>query len=136
MTFLRNITNLILVGDVPNLAVGTHQIEDMVTHIYDSYDERPNDWEHLIEELNGKTYIYSGIEGDKKKVNGEEMTAGERRYNLGWKADAHKNIPAYRSLYRQFPDSEWFVMIDDDTFFDFDNFNVLVSNLDPLVIIF
>lgn len=40
----------------------------------------------------------------------------------GWKIDAHKNLPGFKKLYNKFPNAEWYIMIDDDTY-------LLVENL-------
>jgi hypothetical protein len=34
----------------------------------------------------------------------------------GWKSDAHKNLPGFKELHRQFPDAKWYIMIDDDSY--------------------
>ena len=36
--------------------------------------------------------------------------------SAGWKSDAHKNLPGFRTLYETFPKAKWYIMIDDDTY--------------------
>jgi hypothetical protein len=47
--------------------------------------------------------------------------------SLGWKSDAHKNLPGFKLLYDAHPNADWFIMLDDDTFMLFEN---LVDYLD------
>lgn len=35
---------------------------------------------------------------------------------MGWKTDAHKNLPGFRILREKFPDAKWYIMLDDDTY--------------------
>jgi hypothetical protein len=36
--------------------------------------------------------------------------------SVGWKTDAHKNLPGFRLLNQKFPTAKWYIMIDDDTY--------------------
>ena len=41
--------------------------------------------------------------------------------SAGWRADAHKNLPGFRLMWNRFPNAEWFVMIDDESYLFLDN---------------
>ncbi|ORZ33920.1 hypothetical protein BCR44DRAFT_118307 [Catenaria anguillulae PL171] len=51
--------------------------------------------------------------------------------SMGWKNDAHKNIPAIRELVNRYPGAEWYVMIDDDTYVFMENLNRVLHPLNP-----
>lgn len=44
--------------------------------------------------------------------------------------DAHKNIPAFERMWKEYPDKEWYIMLDDDTYFNFVNLEVFLSGYD------
>ncbi|KAJ3307523.1 hypothetical protein HDU76_004597 [Blyttiomyces sp. JEL0837] len=50
----------------------------------------------------------------------------------GWKLDAHKNLPGLQILYQRFPDADWYLMIDDDSYMFFDNLDRGVMGLKSL----
>ncbi|KAJ3076324.1 hypothetical protein HDU98_004308 [Podochytrium sp. JEL0797] len=52
--------------------------------------------------------------------------------NEGWRADAHKNLPAFVLLYNTFPDAEWYIMIDDDSYLFLESLHRLTQPLNPL----
>ncbi|GAO52675.1 hypothetical protein G7K_6746-t1 [Saitoella complicata NRRL Y-17804] len=62
---------------------------------------------------------------------GERRTATVREEEDGWTRDAHKNLPGFRILYEQFPDKDWFMMIDDDTYIFTQNLHDITHYLDP-----
>lgn len=49
----------------------------------------------------------------------------------GWECDKYKNLPILEHAVRNYPDMEWFVMIDDDTYVFMENLANLLSKLDP-----
>ncbi|KAJ3411057.1 hypothetical protein HDV05_002848 [Chytridiales sp. JEL 0842] len=49
----------------------------------------------------------------------------------GWKKDAHKNLPGLRLLYEKYPDADWYLMIDDDTYVFMENLEFHLQNFDP-----
>lgn len=52
---------------------------------------------------------------EKGKSEHEDTRTGGGTQS-GWQADADKNLPGFVSLWNKFADSDWFLMIDDDTF--------------------
>lgn len=72
--------------------------------------------------------VCSGLYNVKQR-RGEEIVPDED--SIGWKNDAHKNLPGYRALYQKFPNAEWFVMIDDDTYVFLDNLQTFLKKHDP-----
>jgi hypothetical protein len=53
--------------------------------------------------------------------------------SIGWKSDAHKNFPGFKSLYKSFPNASWYVMLDDDTYLNMKNLDHHLSQFDPLL---
>ncbi|KAI8853722.1 hypothetical protein BC829DRAFT_382001 [Chytridium lagenaria] len=53
--------------------------------------------------------------------------------SLGWKLDAHKNLPGFEYLYKTYPDADWYIMIDDDSYVFFDNLERYLRDMDPAV---
>ncbi|KAI8611228.1 hypothetical protein BC830DRAFT_677147 [Chytriomyces sp. MP71] len=51
--------------------------------------------------------------------------------NEGWRVDAHKNLPAFKLLHQTFPEADWFMMIDDDTYVFIDSLKKYLSKFDP-----
>jgi hypothetical protein len=50
--------------------------------------------------------------------------------SVGWKSDAHKNFPGFRSLRNTFPNASWYIMIDDDTYLYMANLDKFLSGYD------
>ncbi|KAJ3227485.1 hypothetical protein HDU81_006703, partial [Chytriomyces hyalinus] len=44
------------------------------------------------------------------------VVPGQKAKTKGWTLDAHKNLPAFRLLYNKFPNADWYIMIDDDSY--------------------
>lgn len=51
--------------------------------------------------------------------------------SLGWKSDAHKNLPGFRELYNRYPKADWYIMLDDDTYLLKSNLVQLLESYDP-----
>ncbi|KAJ3021813.1 hypothetical protein HKX48_007696 [Thoreauomyces humboldtii] len=117
MTYLKPVRNLVLIGD------GTAQVGDrvMIDVIGDTYGRREED-----PILNGK-----GPQPRRSAKAGTGDAVAPDEGSQGWKADGHKNLPGFRELYRRFPDAEWYLMIDDDTYVFLDNLSDRLSMYDP-----
>ncbi|KAJ3295501.1 hypothetical protein HDU79_009014 [Rhizoclosmatium sp. JEL0117] len=51
--------------------------------------------------------------------------------NEGWVSDAHKNLPGFALLYKEFPEAEWFLMIDDDSYVFVENLHKYLKQFNP-----
>ncbi|KAI8826507.1 hypothetical protein BJ741DRAFT_630874 [Chytriomyces cf. hyalinus JEL632] len=54
----------------------------------------------------------------------------EQGHNSNDTTDAHKNLPGFRLLFEKFPDADFFMMIDDDTYVFLDNLQRYLSRYD------
>ncbi|KAJ3246243.1 hypothetical protein HDU77_009026 [Chytriomyces hyalinus] len=59
------------------------------------------------------------------------VVPGQKAKTKGWTLDAHKNLPAFRLLYNKFPNADWYIMIDDDSYIFLDNLRHFLSKRDP-----
>ena len=76
-------------------------------------------------------YINSNtIEKQIHNVYSRPNKTKRSKKQTGWQSDAHKNLPGFKLLFETYPDSEWFLMIDDDTFIYTDNILDMVNSLD------
>lgn len=119
LTYLSKLKNMIIIGEAPHVFVGNHEMVDVYTHLYDNLTETKTSKRHVRDSLQKRTSTNSKSES-KPDEN-----------SLGWKSDAHKNLPGFRELYARFPEAEWFLMLDDDTFVFFDNLKELLSAYNP-----
>ncbi|KAJ3042522.1 hypothetical protein HDV00_007056 [Rhizophlyctis rosea] len=53
----------------------------------------------------------------------------EDKSALGWRSDAHKNLPGLRELWSRFPDAKWYFMVDDDTYVFWENMRLALSTI-------
>ncbi|KAI8589466.1 hypothetical protein BDZ88DRAFT_462109 [Geranomyces variabilis] len=116
MSYLKPVRNLIMIGD------GEMQVGDrvMIDVIGDAAGEKRDA---------GINFPNDSASNSGKNRNAEAVLVDES--SQGWKADGHKNLPGFRELWNRFPDAEWFVMIDDDTYVFFDNLADRLSIYDP-----
>ncbi|KAJ3278619.1 hypothetical protein HK104_002168 [Borealophlyctis nickersoniae] len=225
MTFLRDVRNLVIIGETPNMRVGDFEVADVFTDLYTELDkknaEKESEKKKLVtqfkkvegEETSGKADGKKGSEeqagakgsGEKKR---EENKKGEQAVSeskadpqpasgnaeirnqnhqkremveddavvindipillartpatpepdrrlfaradapvrkekdngeavkvdntaQGWRADAHKNLPGFRELWKRFPNAEWYMMIDDDSYVFLDNLEHFLKTYDP-----
>ena len=49
----------------------------------------------------------------------------------GWKLDAWKNLPGFKIMQDQYPKSDFFAMLDDDTYLFVNNIETHLKTLDP-----
>jgi hypothetical protein len=50
--------------------------------------------------------------------------------NEGWNEDSNNNLQSYRLLYQTYPDVEWYIMIDDDTYLFMANLDYFLNSYD------
>ncbi|KAJ3386734.1 hypothetical protein HDU92_002323 [Lobulomyces angularis] len=113
LTFLKDIKNVLFIGETGNVTLGDTVVEDVCSDLYDNLP-KPLYWEETMSTLKQKKESFQNI----------NSPPGEK--NLGWKLDAHKNLPGFVKLYTKFPNAKWYIMIDDDTY-------LFMSNLDAVL---
>ncbi|KAJ3037286.1 hypothetical protein HK097_003552 [Rhizophlyctis rosea] len=55
----------------------------------------------------------------------------EDKSAIGWRSDAHKNLPGFRELWQRYPDAKWFIMVDDDTYIFWENLRLALDKFNP-----
>ncbi|KAL6633164.1 hypothetical protein U3516DRAFT_617341 [Neocallimastix sp. 'constans'] len=131
-SYPRYIRNKIIVGEKPGYRIGNYTMHDVCTPTYGEIKE---------------TYWSKGKkEGAEKKDNSEKVDAKKddkkdsddinqgRKQNfdkLGWQLDVYKNIPAFKLLYDTYPNAEWYMMVDDDTYVFLSNLKKRLSFYNP-----
>ena len=120
VTFLSNVNNLVLVGDSPKLNVGSKSVVDVLSDILEEMQARKNPSKEKVKDISKRLYKRANTEASK-----------QNNASLGWKTDTHKNLPAYRLLYDTYPNAQWYMMIDDDTYVFMDNLVDSLSKFDP-----
>ncbi|KAJ8327021.1 hypothetical protein QVD99_005110 [Batrachochytrium dendrobatidis] len=124
LTFVEPIKNAIIIAEAGGVNVGRYDVVDVYTGLYKSLNES-DPLEALLQAPKQAT----PAKNTKPTAQSDSVVPDQN--SLGWKADAHKNLPGFRALYNKFPNAEWFVMLDDDTYMFFDNLLNMVSDLDP-----
>lgn len=144
-TFLRHVKNWILIGETPGMFVGERPIIDVYSSLY----SEPPFPDHLGAHA-GHGPNASFARAPKMSLS-ESGGAGHRRllkrHNEGghkekdaivpdnsaegWKKDAHKNLPGFVHLWNNFPNADWYFMIDDDTYLFLENVVKAVEGLNP-----
>ncbi|KAJ3272991.1 hypothetical protein HDV01_004897 [Terramyces sp. JEL0728] len=122
LTFLAPVRNVLMIGEAPGVAVGDIPMIDVVTHLYDGVELPPE----KKRKKKPKT--------KKKKVDGQEIVVEEivpDEASEGWKSDAHKNLPGFRQLYQHYPNADWYIMIDDDTYVFMENLHFRLAHFKP-----
>ncbi|KAL7909386.1 glycosyltransferase family 31 protein [Trichoderma velutinum] len=61
----------------------------------------------------------------------DEDKASELGQGFGWELDALKFIAGMELAYKQIPEKQWYIILDDDTFFIEPSLHLLLSHLDP-----
>lgn len=124
MTFLAPVRDrMVIIGDAAGVFVADVEMVDVVT----AGQRNENSGYVSVPKM-----IRDATEGRQLvKRTVAEVVPDET--SKGWKSDAQKNIPGFRVLYEKFPDAEWYIMIDDDTYVLMDNLKEALDNLDPMV---
>lgn len=121
LTFLTDVQNVILIGEAPGVRVGQREMVDVYTGLYD----KPN----------VKTELSSGLAQMPMLIKRNTSSVADSvvpdEGSDGWKADAHKNLPGFKVLHDRFPNADWYLMIDDDTYLFKENLKALLSQYDP-----
>ncbi|KAJ1555106.1 hypothetical protein HK405_003222 [Cladochytrium tenue] len=116
LTFLRHVQNFVVIGEAPGIRVGDLAVVDVYTGQYEASlarnESRCNKGSHLLR-------------------RGDQITADAS--SIGWQRDAHKNLPGLRVLHDRFPEADWYLMIDDDSYVFLDNLLGYLDTQDPAV---
>ncbi|KAJ3052120.1 hypothetical protein HDU99_008244, partial [Rhizoclosmatium hyalinum] len=132
LTFLSEVENLILIGDT-TVKVGGREVLDVYTDVYAKTLRKLG----IVDVSESETFKrnFDGNEDTKKKLTakgqGQRVVSGQDVNGNGWKADAHKNLPGLQVLAEKYPDADWYLMIDDDTYVVFDNLVSYLETKDP-----
>ncbi|KAI8844795.1 hypothetical protein BC829DRAFT_400046 [Chytridium lagenaria] len=128
VTFLKKINNLVVIGESPGVHIGDHPMIDVYTGIYDLIDKRFAEKDAAARSASGEKVKRSRVLIKRDPKDAAVVAAEDSR---GWKLDAHKNIPGYEYLYRRYPNADWFIMIDDDSYVFFDNLDRYLKGKNP-----
>ncbi|KAJ3072669.1 hypothetical protein HK102_006185, partial [Quaeritorhiza haematococci] len=125
-----------MIGEAPGVAVGDIPMVDVYTGLYSrnqttSQQSRgghltPTPSSSILTPTSAATKDRRPSSGNSKAT--EEVVPNEK--SQGWKLDAHKNLPGFRELWRRFPDAEWYMMFDDDTYLFLPNLDRFLSQFD------
>ncbi|KAJ3114183.1 hypothetical protein HDU96_002449 [Phlyctochytrium bullatum] len=148
VTFLKKIKNLVIIGESPGVHIGDHPMVDVYTGVYDLVDKRLSAKKEKDDSEKQKLNQKNSTPKDGAAADDDEADAKPPKRNRrlvprkeaavvpaedsrGWKLDAHKNIPGYEYMYRKFPNADWYIMIDDDSYVFFDNLERYLRNKNP-----
>ncbi|KAJ3193379.1 hypothetical protein HK101_004933 [Irineochytrium annulatum] len=130
VTFLSHVRNIIIIGESAGVFLGGRPVADVYSNVYDRAQKRVN----LKKANNGTAAGEVPLAAPVKppmiarraldKIKNVESS-------LGWKLDAHKNLPGFQLLYTTYPDADWYVMIDDDTYLFMTNLDNFLKGKDP-----
>ncbi|KAJ3283078.1 hypothetical protein HDU76_008535, partial [Blyttiomyces sp. JEL0837] len=191
LTFLKDVQNLILIGEQTGVHVGEYEMVDVYTGVYEAARERlmkkngsriftsdvsgvgsetvtsTDDKARPAKErrdadsnldldqvryrvIGGSTtiaeimptmVISSTLKGSRSDIDGTLSNNNHRHHSqksspnessLGWILDAHKNLPGFSTLFTRFPNANWYLMIDDDTYLSLENLDKMLESYDPL----
>ncbi|KAJ1555098.1 hypothetical protein HK405_003255, partial [Cladochytrium tenue] len=141
LTFLRGFENLAIIGEAPGISVGDQDVVDVYTGQYEAAVERNKTLAAASAAAAPTGKDKASVSAANKPVTHllrrDDDEAAEKVTvdwsSTGWKLDAHKNLPGIRLLRERFPDANWYLMIDDDTYVFLDNLMDFVATRDPAV---
>ncbi|KAI9335702.1 hypothetical protein BDR26DRAFT_1009155 [Obelidium mucronatum] len=82
---------------------------------------------HKFQELSGADVLEGFLPKQEvrprrvRRGDSERVEGGQDTWSAGWAADAHKNLPGFKILFKQFPNADWYLMVDDDSYLMIDN---------------
>lgn len=109
---------------MPNLMFFSDMEQDIGKyHIYDALDEVAQEWKDSHEDFKFYRDLQQNFaaHGDVSRLDPEKA----------WNLDKWKNIPMVHKAYTQYPDADWYVTLDADTYLGWTNLLMLLSHLDP-----
>ncbi|KAE8153139.1 hypothetical protein BDV25DRAFT_127473 [Aspergillus avenaceus] len=108
-TVTRCISNLLIVSDRESELKG-HRVHDILATLPESFRENVTDFE-----------AYDALQRDGKTVEGAK----------GWNLDRFKFLPMVERAHEVNPTAEWFVFLESDTYFVWDNLFRLLDQFNP-----
>jgi hypothetical protein len=119
-TYLKRIDNKILIAEGPGQEIDDVPLVDVYSKLYEGFTDEDG--------RNLTFYMATKAKDAESDLNTEEVKPSEKSF--GWIADAHKNLPGFRSLFEFFPYANWYMMIDDDSYVFLDNLDDFLSSYD------
>lgn len=92
-------------------------------HIHDALDEIGKEYKENHEDFE----FYRSIQASHA-AHGDVSVLGSEK---GWNLDKWKNIPMLHKAYTKYPDAEWYITIDADTYLGWTNLLLLLDHMDP-----
>ncbi|KAI8826504.1 hypothetical protein BJ741DRAFT_714474 [Chytriomyces cf. hyalinus JEL632] len=139
-TFLNRIENLLVVGDKPGFAIGDYKMVDVYSQLYVETRKRMGlKLDGSQDDLAGVKRMWSNNAHKNEVDRRDDELAFQRRDRVvsvqdiqaDGKADAHKNLPAFILLLEKYPDADWFLIINDDSYVYWDNLAEYLKDKDP-----
>jgi hypothetical protein len=157
VTFLQRVQNVMIIGSEPRVSVGGMEVVDVYTGLYDRAPSMSRSQNGLALHNNSvgttnkeNSSSRNGIQHksppspraptaprlqrrtgtDHRLLDGEDAVVQDIN-SKGWQRDAHKNLPGFRKLVTKYPDADWYIMIDDDTYLFVDGLHAYLSTLKP-----
>jgi hypothetical protein len=115
VTFLQPCSNVVFISDYPGTVGAHHFFPVLHTALYKRSQER--------RDANRRDTTRRSQNVVEQVIPNEKST--------GWKSDTHKNLPGFDHLYTKFPNADWYIMIDDDTFLFLENLEEYLAPYDP-----
>lgn len=119
-TYLKRIPNKILIAEGEGEDVDDVKVFDVYSRLYEGLTDENGD--------NLSFKMATKGEDQESDLGIEEVKPNEK--SLGWIADAHKNLPGFRTLFETYPYADWYMMIDDDTYVLLDNLHSFLAEYD------
>ncbi|KAK5053287.1 hypothetical protein LTR84_002261 [Exophiala bonariae] len=115
---------LTLAECVPKFMVFSDMAQDMGDfHIYDALDEVGKEYKENHEDFKFYNQVH-----DAHAIHGDVSVLGSEK---GWNLDKWKNIPMLHKAYTVYPDADWYMTIDADTYLGWTNLLLLLNKMDP-----
>ncbi|KAI9335705.1 hypothetical protein BDR26DRAFT_920355 [Obelidium mucronatum] len=139
-TFLNRVANVLVIGEANrnNSEIGRRMVDVYHGALEDAKKRLGPRKVQLAEARKGKLVLDTS--GEMGAGNGGKSTDGKSGNdtvqagwfsNEGWRVDAHKNLPGFALLYNTFPDADWFMMIDDDSYLFLDGLHQFTKRYNP-----
>jgi hypothetical protein len=115
VTLAECVPNFMVFSDMEQ-HIGEFHIQDALDEIGQEYKEGHEDFQ-----------FYNAIRAAHKSYGDVSVLGSDK----AWALDKWKNIPMLHKAYLKYPDAEWFVTIDADTYLSWMNLLLLLDRLDP-----